>query len=212
MFPDLFDSHHDEILGEGAMLLRGFAAPLAPALLEEVQKIAATAPFRHLVTPGGHIMSVAMTNCGAAGWMSDRRGYRYATLDPLTGTTWPAMPPSFQQLARDAARAAGFFTYAPDVCLINRYAPGAKMTLHVDHDEKDSVAPIVSVSLGLPAIFLWGGKMRAEKPRRVPVESGDVIVWGGPSRHHYHGVLPLKSGEHPLTGAARINLTFRQAL
>ncbi len=153
-----------------------------------------------------------MTNCGAAGWISDRRGYRYEVLDPLTGAHWPPMPAVLRQLALDAAQAAGFATYSPDVCLINRYEPGSKMSLHIDHDEKDICAPIVSVSLGLPAIFLWGGKARRERPRRVPVESGDVIVWGGPSRHIYHGILPLKPGAHPLTGAARINLTFRQAL
>jgi len=194
------------------MLLRNFAGGLQTDLLDCVNTAAAAAPFRHLVTPGGHVMSVAMTNCGAAGWMSDRRGYRYERLDPLSGQAWPPMPDLFNDLAIRAAAAAGHENFAPDVCLINRYIPGAKMTLHIDHDEKDFGAPIVSISLGLPAIFLWGGKDRRDKPRRVPVYSGDVITWGGPSRRNYHGVLPLKDGSDPLFGAQRINLTFRKAL
>jgi len=209
---DLFPEPTEQTLDPGAMLLRNFAGSLESALLDAVNTIAATAPFRHLVTPGGHTMSVAMTNCGAAGWMSDRRGYRYEPRDPLTGAPWPPMPPLFASLARRAAAIAGHEHFAPDACLINRYIPGAKMSLHIDHDERDLGAPIVSVSLGLPAIFLWGGKERAEKPRRVPVASGDVITWGGPSRRNYHGVLPLKPGTHPLLGAQRINLTFRKAL
>jgi len=209
---DLFPEPPEEILDPGAMLLRNFAGGLQTDLLDCVNTAAAAAPFRHLVTPGGHVMSVAMTNCGAAGWMSDRRGYRYERLDPLSGQAWPPMPDLFNDLAIRAAAAAGHENFAPDVCLINRYIPGAKMTLHIDHDEKDFGAPIVSISLGLPAIFLWGGKDRRDKPRRVPVYSGDVITWGGPSRRNYHGVLPLKDGSDPLFGAQRINLTFRKAL
>jgi alkylated DNA repair protein (DNA oxidative demethylase) len=209
---DLFPTQVEERLDDGAILLRGFAADLVPDLWADVQAIAAVAPFRQLATPGGHVMSVAMTNCGAAGWMSDRRGYRYEILDPLTKAPWPAMPPVFSALARRAAAAAGFADFAPDVCLINRYVPGAKMTLHVDHDEKDFAAPIVSISLGLPAVFLWGGRARADKARRVPLASGDVVVWGGKARRHYHGVLPLKDGVHEGLGAQRINLTFRKAL
>jgi alkylated DNA repair protein (DNA oxidative demethylase) len=211
--PDLFaPAAPVEAFDAGALLLRGFANAEEPALIAAIETIAAAAPFRHLVTPGGHTMSVAMTNCGAAGWMSDRRGYRYEPLDPLSGAAWPAMPPSFATLAARAAAAAGFNNFAPDVCLINRYVPGARMTLHIDHDERDFAAPIVSVSLGLPAIFLWGGNARTDKPRRVPVFSGDVIVWGGPSRRNYHGVLPLKPGTHPTIGPRRLNLTFRRAL
>jgi len=209
---DLFPPPAEETLDPGAVLLRNFAGSLEAALLESVAAIAAVAPFRNLVTPGGHVMSVAMTNCGAAGWVSDRRGYRYETHDPLSGAAWPAMPESFLELARRAAAVAGHDGFAPDVCLINRYVPGAKMSLHIDHDERDLGAPIVSVSLGLPAVFLWGGKARADKPRRVPVVSGDVVVWGGESRRNYHGVLPLKAGLHPRLGALRINLTFRKAL
>jgi alkylated DNA repair protein (DNA oxidative demethylase) len=209
---DLLPEPHEQTLDPGAILLRNFAGSVESALLDCVNAIAAAAPFRHLVTPGGHVMSVAMTNCGAAGWMSDRRGYRYEGADPLSGKPWPAMPGLFTDLALRAAAAAGHENFAPDVCLVNRYVPGAKMTLHIDHDEKDFGAPIVSISLGLPAVFLWGGKARTDKPRRIPVVSGDVITWGGPSRRNYHGVLPLKDGTHPLTGAQRINLTFRKAL
>jgi alkylated DNA repair protein (DNA oxidative demethylase) len=202
----------EEVLDDGAVLFRGFAAGLVPELWADVQEITAAAPFRHLVTPGGHTMSVAMTNCGDAGWVSDRRGYRYERQDPQTGAPWPAIPTLFLDLAKRAAAQAGFATYEPDACLINRYLPGAKMTLHIDHDEKDFGAPIVSVSLGLPAVFLWGGKARADKARRVPLASGDVVVWGGASRRNYHGVLPLKDGVDDLIGQQRINLTFRKAL
>ena len=199
-----------EQLEDGAMLLRGFADSEAPALLEQVARIAQPAPFRHLVVPGGHTMSVAMTNCGRVGWVSDRTGYRYDPLDPDTKVPWPAMPLAFVDLAVRAAAEAGFASYDPDACLINRYVAGAKLSLHQDRDEKDAWAPIVSVSLGLPATFLWGGKRRSDPVRRMRLESGDVVVWGGPARFVYHGVAPLKDGDHPLTGAARINLTFRK--
>jgi alkylated DNA repair protein (DNA oxidative demethylase) len=174
--------------------------------------VAAKNPFRNLVTPGGHTMSVAMTNCGAAGWVSDRRGYRYDAVDPLTGTVWAPMPERFLDLARRAAEAAGFPGFAPDVCLINRYLAGTKLHLHIDRDEFDYAHPIVSVSLGLPAVFMWGGTARTDKPRRYALYHGDVVVWGGVSRRHYHGVSPLKAGMHEMTGACRVNLTFRKAL
>jgi alkylated DNA repair protein (DNA oxidative demethylase) len=210
----LFDSDSlppsHEQLEEGAVLLRGFATDEAPLLLEEVARVARASAFRHLVTPGGHTMSVAMTNCGRVGWVSDRTGYRYDPLDPDTGAPWPAMPAAFLKLAVRAAAEAGFAGYDPDACLINRYIAGAKLGLHQDRDEKDAWAPIVSVSLGLPAVFLWGGKRRADPVRRLLVESGDIAVWGGPARFVYHGVAPLKDGQHPLTGGARINLTFRK--
>jgi DNA oxidative demethylase len=199
-----------ERLEDGAMLLRGFADSEAPLLLKEVTRIAQAAAFRHLIVPGGHTMSVAMTNCGRVGWVSDRTGYRYDPFDPDTGAPWPAMPASFLDLARRAATEAGFPNYDPDACLINRYVAGAKLSLHQDRDEKDAWAPIVSVSLGLPATFLWGGKRRSDPVRRLRLESGAVVVWGGPARFVYHGVAPLKDGDHPLTGAARINLTFRK--
>ncbi len=199
-----------EPLEEGAMLLRGFAAEEAPALVETVAQIAEAAPFRHLTTPGGYTMSVAMTNCGRLGWVSDRSGYRYAAADPDSGAPWPAMPENFRDLAVRAASKAGFAPYDPDACLINRYGAGAKLSLHQDRDEKDAWSPIVSVSLGLPATFLWGGQRRSDTVRRYRLDSGDVVVWGGPARFVYHGIAPLKDGQHPLTGAARINLTFRK--
>jgi alkylated DNA repair protein (DNA oxidative demethylase) len=209
---DLIDTRPaHEYLANGAVLLRGFALDTVNALLDQVTRITAEAPFRHLETPGGFRMSVAMTNCGALGWVSDRRGYRYTAHDPLSTQTWPGMPAVFATLAQSAAAGAGYPGFAPDACLINRYVPGARLTLHQDKDESDFSAPIVSVSLGLPAVFLFGGNSRKDKQRRIPVQHGDVVVWGGPARLFYHGVLPLKDGHHPVLGAQRINLTFRRA-
>lgn len=199
-----------EPLAEGASILRGFAYAAAPVLLAEVERVARQAPFRHLTTPGGYTMSVAMTNCGRVGWVSDTRGYRYDPVDPTTGAPWPPIPAPFLDLASRAAAELGFAGYDPDDCLINRYAPGAKLGLHLDRDENDQWAPIVSVSLGLPATFLWGGKKRDAPIRRIHLEHGDVVVWGGPARFTYHGVAPIKDGEHPLTGSRRINLAFRK--
>jgi alkylated DNA repair protein (DNA oxidative demethylase) len=173
--------------------------------------VIAQAPFRQMVTPGGLSMSVAMTNCGACGWVSDRSGYRYDPIDPDSGKPWLPMPESFLQLAGEAARAAGFDGFAPDACLINRYQTGAKLSLHQDKDERDFGQPIVSVSLGVPATFLFGGLKRSGKTMRVPVRHGDVLVWGGPARLNYHGVLPIKAAHHPFAGADRINLTLRRA-
>jgi alkylated DNA repair protein (DNA oxidative demethylase) len=201
-----------EVLAPGALLLRGFARDEAAALVAAVAETAKAAPFRQMITPGGYRMSVAMTNCGDAGWVTDRTGYRYSPLDPLTDQPWPAMPELFGDLARRAAEAAGFADFAPDACLVNRYEPGARLSLHQDKDERDPTQPIVSVSLGLPAMFLWGGPRRGDRPRRLAMESGDVAVWGGPSRFVYHGIAPLADGDHPLTGRARINLTLRKAL
>ena len=213
LFPDEpAVEQRDEPLAPGALLLRGFARDRGPELLEALGTVTARAPFRFLTTPGGYRMSVAMTNCGTAGWISDRTGYRYGPQDPLTGQQWPAMPVVFATLAAEAAQAAGFPAFAPDACLINQYDPGSRLSLHQDKDEQDYNAPIVSVSLGLPAVFLFGGGLRTDKTQRVPLAHGDVVVWGGPARLRYHGVLPLKDGEHPLVGRRRINLTFRKAL
>jgi DNA oxidative demethylase len=199
-----------EAMAEGAVLLRGFAVPVEVKLLDVLHDILARAPFRHMVTPGGYRMSVAMTNCGSAGWITDRTGYRYDAADPDTGKPWPAMPPLLLDLAGGAADRAGFTDFSPDVCLINRYVPAARLSLHQDRDELDFAAPIVSVSLGLPATFLFGGLKRSDKVRRYRLEHGDVAVWGGPARLVYHGVAPLADGEHPLVGRQQINLTFRK--
>jgi DNA oxidative demethylase len=199
-----------EPLEEGAVLLRGFASSEAARLVEEAGRVAERAAFRQMETPGGYKMSVAITNCGRVGWVSDRSGYRYDPVDPTSGMHWPELPALFLDLAARAAAEGGFANYDPDACLINRYAPGAKLGLHQDRDEEDQWAPIVSVSLGLPATFLWGGKRRRDPVRRMRLENGDVAVWGGPARFVYHGVATLKSGEHPLTGDVRINLTFRK--
>jgi len=214
---DLFSGAEDSrpavaAMADGAVLLRGFAAAEASDLVAAVNRIAAVAPFRHMVTPGGFTMSVAMTNCGRAGWVTDRSGYRYDAVDPDTGQRWPEMPALFQDLAARAAAAAGFDGFAPDSCLINRYVPGARLTLHQDRNERDFAAPIVSVSLGLPATFLFGGAKRSDRPKRLRLLSGDVAVWGGPARLAFHGVDVLAEGEHELTGRARFNLTFRRAL
>ena len=193
------------------MLLHRYAAPVDTIVMADLRTIAGAAPFRNMMTPGGYTMSVAMTTAGSVGWVTDRRGYRYSDVDPGTGLPWPPMPDSFRALAVDAARDAGFDGFAPDSCLINRYDAGAKMSLHQDKDEADFGAPIVSVSLGLPATFLFGGAKRSDRTSKVPLEHGDVVVWGGLARLFYHGVSPVKAGSHPLTGNCRINLTFRRA-
>jgi alkylated DNA repair protein (DNA oxidative demethylase) len=199
-----------EWMAERAVLLRGLAKPVESDLIADISGIVAQAPFRHMLTPGGHQMSVAMTNCGSVGWVTDRTGYRYDGADPESAKPWPAMPPSFRALAARAAAQAGFEDFAPDACLINRYQPGARMSLHQDKDELDLGAPIVSVSLGLPATFMFGGLQRSDKPRRFRLEHGDIAVWGGPVRLAFHGVAPLADGEHALMGRQRINLTFRK--
>jgi len=191
--------------------LRGFALPFERALAADVSAVAAAAPFQHMTTPGGYSMSVAMTNCGALGWVSNPSGYRYSPTDPETGAPWPVMPAAFAELARDAAAALGFAKFVPDACLMNRYEPDARLTLHQDKDERDFREPIVSVSLGMPAVFLFGGLKRKDRPLRVPLEHGDVVVWGGPARLRYHGVAKLEESSHPFAGRARINLTLRCA-
>ena len=215
MTADLFDSADvlpaREAIGEGAMLLRGFARPIQHDLLAAIDGILARSPFRRMSTPGGHQMSVAMTNCGSVGWVTDRTGYRYDAIDPDSGQPWPAMPPVFRELAGQAAAQVGFAGFRPEACLVNCYEPGARLSLHQDRDEKNYDAPIVSVSLGLPAIFLWGGLKRTDKTVRYRLEHGDVVVWGGPSRLVFHGVAPLADGAHALLGRQRINLTFRKA-
>ncbi|MFS2224447.1 DNA oxidative demethylase AlkB [Pantoea sp. B65] len=210
---DLFadDAPWSEPLAEGAVILRRLVRDEGAELLALVLAVAAQNPFHHRITPGGHRMSVAMTNCGDLGWSTDARGYQYTAGDPASGQPWPPMPARFRQLATAAAASAGFANFHPDACLINRYEPGAKLTLHQDKDEKDLRQPIVSVSLGLPAVFQFGGFERGDATQRVLLEHGDVVVWGGPSRLRFHGILPLKAGVHPLAGAYRYNITFRRA-
>jgi alkylated DNA repair protein (DNA oxidative demethylase) len=207
----LFAAQSELRLSGGAVLLHGYALPREAEILAGIAEVAAIAPFRHMVTPGGFEMSVAMTNCGTLGWTSDRRGYRYAPDDPLSGLPWPSMPATFSQLAAEAAEAAGFAHFRPDACLVNRYAPGTRLSLHQDKDERDLSQPIVSVSLGLTATFLFGGLQRSDKAQRLPLLHGDVVVWGGEDRLRFHGVMPLREGRHPALGNVRINLTFRKA-
>jgi len=213
--PDRFaqagDPPAQERLADGAMLLRGFAGAEAAQLIRLVAAIAEAAPFRNMVTPGGWRMSVAMTNCGALGWVTDRTGYRYDPADPETGRPWPDMPDRFADLARRAADVAGFAGFAPDSCLVNRYEPGTRLSLHQDRNERDFSQPIVSVSLGLPATFLFGGQKRSDRPRRIRLVSGDVAVWGGPARLAFHGVDTLQDGDDPVAERRRFNLTFRKA-
>lgn len=220
MNPQTFDLFADaepeqqprrEQIGEQSYVLRGFALSWLERLLPALEEVLAAAPFRQMVTPGGFTMSVALSSCGQFGWTTDRSGYRYTRLDPDTAKPWPMMPEVFFQLAQAAAQAAGFTGFAPDSCLINRYIPGAKMSLHQDKDEHSYAAPIVSVSLGLPAMFLFGGFARSDKSQRVPLFHGDIVVWGGVDRLRYHGVLPIKDGHHPKLGEQRINFTFRTA-
>jgi len=198
-------------IGPQSVVLRGFALPTVDALLAGVDDVTAQAPFRHMETPGGYTMSVALTNCGELGWTTDARGYRYSRIDPVSGHPWPAMPQAFRQLAQDAAREAGFPDFAPDACLVNRYEPGSRLSLHQDRNERDFNAPIVSVSLGMPAMFLFGGDGRADRAARVPLFHGDVVVWGGVDRLRFHGVMPLKDLPHPRLGSQRINFTIRKA-
>lgn len=208
MQAELFDA--PEAAPEGLCLLRGYALDVAPDLLAAIAAAAEAAPFRRMTTPGGQVMSAAMTSCGDLGWVTDRKGYRYTARDPLSGQTWPVMPDQLRDLAVTAAKAAGF-GFAPDSCLINRYEIGARMGLHQDADEPDENAPIVSVSLGLTVTFLWGGLRRNDKATRLELRHGDVAVWGGAMRRAFHGVTPLKGGRHELTGGLRYNLTFRKA-
>ncbi|MEO6967463.1 MAG: DNA oxidative demethylase AlkB [Rhodanobacteraceae bacterium] len=213
---NLFDSlpaldRRDERLCEGAVVLRGFALAAESGIMEGLRAVMLDSSFRCMITPAGKRMSVPMTNCGALGWVSDRRGYRYASIDPLNGNPWPEMPEAFARLACSATAQAGFAGYIPDACLINRYQPGSRLSLHQDKNERDFGQPIVSVSLGVPAVFLFGGLRRADRPERIPLAHGDVVVWGGPARMRYHGIAPIKHAHHEAFGDQRINLTLRKA-
>jgi alkylated DNA repair protein (DNA oxidative demethylase) len=220
MHPTTFDLFADaepeqpprrEQIGEQSCVLRGFALPWLDQLLPALDEVLTAAPLRQMITPGGFTMSAAMSSCGTWGWTTDRSGYRYCRHDPRTDAPWPKMPEAFFALAQAAAQEAGFADFVADSCLINRYVPGAKMSLHQDKDEASYTAPIVSVSLGLPAMFLFGGFERSDKSQRVPLFHGDIVVWGGVDRLRYHGILPIKAGQHPRLGEQRINFTFRTA-
>ena len=200
-----------EQIGPESFVFRGFALPVIKRLLPALESVLTQAPFRNMVTPGGYTMSVALSSCGEFGWTTDRSGYQYSSIDPLTGQPWPAMPDVFLELAVAAASEAGFAAFVPDACLINRYIPGAKMSLHQDKDERGLEWPVVSVSLGLPAMFLFGGHQRSDPTERVPLFHGDVVVWGGVDRLRFHGVMPVRQAEHPQLGEQRINFTFRKA-
>jgi alkylated DNA repair protein (DNA oxidative demethylase) len=208
---DATEAGRREALGPRAFVLRGFALPYVAQLLPALALVLQAAPFRQMTTPGGFKMSAALSSCGKLGWTSDRRGYRYTEIDPDSGLCWPVMPAVFMRLAQDAAAEAGFADFVPDACLINRYEPGAKMSLHQDRNERDMDAPVVSISLGIPAMFQFGGEQRGDKTQRVPLFHGDVVVWGGPDRLRYHGILPIKPAHHRLLGNCRINMTFRKA-
>lgn len=213
LFDDLPDPNPQRVsLADGAMLLRGFAKEADSALIAAVHEVISQAPLRHLITPGGYRMSVSMTCCGCLGWVSDRSGYRYDPIDPASGQIWPSIPAALMEVATQAASHAGFENFAPDACLINCYEPGARLSLHQDRHERDAVAPIVSISLGLPAVFLFGGMHRSDRPQRYRLVHGDVAVWGGPARFAFHGIAPLADGHHPMLGRKRINVTFRKVL
>jgi|SRR5450830_1214596 len=204
----------DEIIKivDDAFLLPKLLINQETEILGAIESVSKQAPFRHMITPGGYKMSVAMTNCGSVGWVTDRKGYRYSKLDPETGLPWPEMPALFLEIAKNAAIHVGFKQFVPDACLINRYATGARMALHQDKNEQDAIAPIVSISLGLPVIFMFGGLHRTDKPQRIKLEHADVVVWGGSARFNFHGIVPVKAGHHAILGNQRINLTFRKAL
>ena len=200
-----------EQIGEQSYVLRGYALPWLERVLPELRAVLVQSPFRHMVTPGGFTMSAALSSCGALGWTTSPQGYRYSPLDPERQQPWPSMPAVLRELAINAASAAGFDGFAPDACLINRYVPGARMSLHQDKNERDYNAPVVSLSLGLPAVFLFGGHQHSDKTQKISLFHGDVAVWGGVDRLRFHGVLPIKEGAHPRMGPQRINLTFRTA-
>ncbi|AXI61791.1 DNA oxidative demethylase AlkB [Pseudomonas kribbensis] len=211
LFADTEQPHRSEQIGEQSWVLRGFALSRIEQLLPALESVIERAPLRHMMTPGGFSMSVATSSCGALGWITDRSGYRYSAEDPISHQPWPQMPEVFRELAQAAAKQGGFSDFIPDSCLINRYVPGAKMSLHQDKDEHSYAAPIVSLSLGLPAMFLFGGFARSDKSQRISLLHGDMVIWGGVDRLRYHGILPIKYGRHPQLGEQRFNLTFRTA-
>jgi len=196
---------HEEIF-PGAVLMRSLALPQDNEFFTAAEAIIAARPLHHTTTPSGLPMGVMVTDCG------DSRAFanRWDTANPERMRLWPPMPPLLRDFAIRCAVRSGFPQFRPDACHINRYQAGTKLGLHQDRHECDWTQPIVSLSFGLECIFLLGGLQRTDKPRRILLEHGDVIVWGGPSRMRFHGVQPLKPGHHPLTGPYRYNLTFRK--
>jgi DNA oxidative demethylase len=210
---DLFENIQPNKLevDKDAYYLSGYALTNEKALIIDLHEVLSQASLRQMMTKMGFYTSAAMTNCGQLGWVSDRKGYRYEALNPLTGKSWPAMPVSFFQLAQNAALEAGFSDFKPDACLINQYKVGASMGLHQDKNELDFTQPILSVSLGIPAIFKFGGLSRSDKPIKIRLTHGDIVVWGGDARLNYHGIIPLQPNNHAVLGPYRYNLTFRKA-
>ena len=208
---DLQQPARVERISDQAFVLRGFALPAIKELLTAIDSVLLQSPLRQMQTPGGFTMSARLSSCGDLGWTTDRDGYRYSPVDPLNACPWPDMPGVFLALAEAAANTAGFEGFVPDACLINAYAPGARMSLHQDKNERSYTAPIVSISLGLPAIFQFGGFERSAPAQRISLFHGDIMVWGGVDRLRFHGVMPIKPGQHDLLGEQRINITLRQA-
>ena len=216
MMDDLFQDQPPDLperqaLGPESWLLRHTLQTTACHLMADIHTLTATHPFQHMVTRGGHTMSVATSSYGSYGWVSDaQKGYRYASSNIETGQPWPPIPAHWLALATALAEKAGFNGFHPDSALINRYAVGARMGLHQDRDEATLAWPIVSLSLGLPARFMFGGKQRQAPVKDFTLLHGDVVVWGGADRLRFHGIRPLKAGHHSLTGPYRYNITFRR--
>ncbi len=208
---DFNEQASTEVIDNDAIILKGFVRAKANQLVKDAELISQQSPFRTMTTPGGGKMSVAITNCGHCGWLSDEHGYRYQQIDPVTHRSWPEMPQSFLKICAAATKAASFAEFMPDACLLNKYQADAKMGLHNDNDEHDLTAPIVSVSLGLDAVFLFGGKTRQSPTRKYLLSHGDVVVFGGQSRLNFHGISLIKPTyiSDDLTDH-RLNLTFRK--
>ncbi|THJ30850.1 DNA oxidative demethylase AlkB [Lampropedia aestuarii] len=211
---DLFADSPEEqrvALGPQAVVLRQKASPLAAELVARIEDVLQHSPLYQMATPGGKPLSVRTTSCGTHGWSSDPTGYSYVRHHPLTDQAWPEIPAAWSALATEAAQEAGFAQFAPDTCLINQYGLDSKMALHQDRSEQDLRQPVVSISLGMSALFLWGGMQRSDKPAHVLLHHGDMVVWGGVDRLRFHGIKHLTGAPHPQLGAMRYNLTLRRA-
>lgn len=209
--PDLFSNNRPPIeeIYPDLFVLANFVD--TNPLMVQVERITKVSPFRKMMTPNGHYTGVALTNCGDFGWTSDRNEYRYSSSDPLNNQPWLAIPESFKALAKNAAHVAGFKDFEPDACLINQYLIGTKLGSHQDKNEKDFSQPIVSVSIGLSAVFQIFGNQRAGQAINYRLYDGDVVVWGNSARLCYHGVRTLSAAELDPTCQQRINITFRKS-